>query len=767
VAFTITQRHVGDSAAENPQAEDKDAAWLKLARDAYTASTDYYTANLQKQVDDAIRAFDSRHASDSKYYSEAYKYRSKTFRTKPRTMVRRHESAVDAALFSGEELLDAKAFDQGDALAALGARVGKALVTYRLKHSIPWYLIAIGAAQDAFKTGVCISYNYWEYAYEDETVEQLVQAQDPDTGETLEVKREETQRRVKQDHFCIELMPVDQVRFSPAAKWYDVIGTSPYVIRIVPMYLCDVEERMDDPPPNAPKWRKYTRQQIIAAGMDNDSATERQARNEKKQDPYTEHTEDENDFTIVFLREYFVKRKGKKMVYWTIGDELMLSDPEPLGDVYLHGEIPITMGVCAIETHRVVPKGLTGMSMPITREANEVANQRLDNVKLVLNKQYLTRAGANIDTSNLRNNIPGATTAVGNVEADVKVLEFTDVTGSSFQEQDRLNAEFDELTGSFSASSINSNRNLNETVGGLQLLNAGASAMTEYTIKTWVQTWVIPTLNQCLLLEKEYETDQEVITAALNAAGLGALMQQQQITLDQLLGTKMYATINVGQAATDPNLRLMRFTTGMNMLTAMTQNPLPGANIQEISTELFSILGYADGRRFFSAQDFQKQVLDNAQQLAQKIVSEAEQNAQTMFKAASDAVEHAMSKRTQAQNEQMQLLREEMALLQRAVAQAIRELAFERDHIGAAPPSLNTTLKSQTDSQHKAHATTAPGAEPRLSELQAAAEELQRKAAALDPLGREADVAAVVQNAQDIASQIDAAMKNLGATTDG
>ena len=767
MAFTITQRHVGESADAPVRASSPDTEYLKISRDSYRASTSYYETNLQKQVDDSIRAFDSRHPEDSKYQSEAYKYRSKTFRPKPRTMVRRHEAAVDAALFSGEELLDTKAFDEGDALAVLGARVGKALVTYRLKHSIPWYLIALGAAQDAFKTGVCISYNYWDYQYDEETVEQQVEALDPATGETLNVNREEKTRKVKQDHFCVELLPIDSVRFSPAAKWYDVIGTSPYVIRIVPMYLCDVEQRMDDPPPNAPKWKKVERTEIIAHGSDNDSATHRKARNEKRQDPQTEHVEDMNEFTIVFLREYFVRRKGKIETWWTIGDDLILSDPTPLAEVYLTGEIPITYGVCAIETHRVAPKGLVGMSNPITRETNEIANQRLDNVKLVLNKQYLIRAGSNVDTSNLRNNIPGATTAVGNIESDVKVLEFNDVTGSSFQEHDRLNAEFDELTGSFSASSINSNRNLNETVGGMQLLNAGAAAITEYTVKTWVETWVKPTLNQCLQLEKEYETDQEVITAALNAAGMGAMMQQQEITLDQLLGTKMYATINVGQAATDPNLRLMRFTTGMQMLTTMTQNPLPGANIAEISTELFQILGYADGRRFFNAQDFQKQVLEKAQNLAQQIVSDAEKNAQGMFKAASDAVEHAMSKRTQAQNEQMQLLREEMALLQRAVAQAIRELAFERDHIGAAPPSLNTSLTSQTNSEHKAHAQDAVGAQPRFSELASAAAELQAKASALDPIGREGDVQEIVMNAREIAARIDEAVRGLQGEPNG
>jgi len=50
--------------------------------------------------------------------------------------------------------------------------------------------------------------------------------------------------------------------------------------------------------------------------------------------------------------------------------------------------------------------------------------------------------------------------------AGVKELKSSDVTRSSYEMQDRLNVDFDDIAGSFSTSSVASNRKLNETVGG-------------------------------------------------------------------------------------------------------------------------------------------------------------------------------------------------------------------------------------------------------------------------------------------------------------
>ena len=66
--------------------------------------------------------------------------------------------------------------------------------------------------------------------------------------------------------------PIDEQgvdRFDPAADWTDPINTSPYLIRLVPMYVDDVLERMEleDPKTGAPKWKKYSEAEIREATL--------------------------------------------------------------------------------------------------------------------------------------------------------------------------------------------------------------------------------------------------------------------------------------------------------------------------------------------------------------------------------------------------------------------------------------------------------------------------------------------------------------------
>ena len=71
--------------------------WLQLAKDAHQSSTSYVDANYRKKWEDGLRMFQSRHPQDSKYLSDAYKHRSKIFRPKSRSLVRKHEAAAAVA----------------------------------------------------------------------------------------------------------------------------------------------------------------------------------------------------------------------------------------------------------------------------------------------------------------------------------------------------------------------------------------------------------------------------------------------------------------------------------------------------------------------------------------------------------------------------------------------------------------------------------------------------------------------------------------------
>ncbi len=63
--------------------------YLSLAKEAYTTSTNYFDASIRRQVEAAIRQFQGVHPAGSKYHSDTYKSRSRLFRPKTRSTIRK------------------------------------------------------------------------------------------------------------------------------------------------------------------------------------------------------------------------------------------------------------------------------------------------------------------------------------------------------------------------------------------------------------------------------------------------------------------------------------------------------------------------------------------------------------------------------------------------------------------------------------------------------------------------------------------------------
>ena len=137
--------------------------WMKLARDAFKRSTTYYENNYRKNIEDGLKLFNSQHPRDSKYNSEAYKFRSRIFRPKTRSVIRRHEAAAMMGLFSNPDVVSIDPVNEDDMQQVVSAAINKELLQYRLKKSLPWEVISIGAFQDAMTVGICASFQYWDY----------------------------------------------------------------------------------------------------------------------------------------------------------------------------------------------------------------------------------------------------------------------------------------------------------------------------------------------------------------------------------------------------------------------------------------------------------------------------------------------------------------------------------------------------------------------------------------------------------------------------
>lgn len=592
--------------------------WIKLAKDADQRSTTYFENNYRKRWEDDLRMFQSKHPRDSKYNADSYKYRSRIFRPKSRSVVRKNEATAALAFFSNPDVMSIDPQNDDDISQIMSAEVMQHVLQYRLTETIPWFLTVIGGFQDAMTVGLVASMQVWRYR---QTMEKkTVAGIDQQTLEQVEVEVEVP--KILQDEPCVELFPIENIRFDPAAHWYDVVKTSPYLIMQIPMYVNDVLENMENEDKQGNKWKRLSKAKILKARVDPDNAM-RQARNEQSEDAQSQ-TSQFNEFDVVMVHLNFIRRGDVCWAYYTLKADELLSTPMPVEEMFLHckdGRPPVQIGFTVLETHKPVPTSLVGLTRELQKEANEIANQRLDNVKYVLNKRSLVRRGANVDVDSLLRNVPGGITMVNDVEKDIREVNWQDVTSSSYQEQDRVNVDFDELAGNFAQSSVQTNRKLNETVGGMKIMAQGANALTEYGIHVYVVTWMVPVLKQLIKMEAAYETDQVILALAASKAKLFPKYGVSEVT-DDMLNADLLMSVNVGMGATDPDARLQRFTHATQLYTALVQANLPDADLKEMRKQVFGLSGFPNSLKFFNKQ------VDPAIEQLKKVAQTAEAEAQ-------------------------------------------------------------------------------------------------------------------------------------------
>jgi hypothetical protein len=607
-----------DAAGGNKSSIDP---WLKLAKDAYSRSTTYFDNNYRKSWEDNLRMFQSKHPRDSKYMSDSYKYRSRIFRPKTRSVVRKNEATAALAFFSNPDVVTIDPVDDSNAEQAWGAAVMQELLQYRLTKTIPWFLTVIGGFQDAMTIGIVCSLQVWRYRQKME--KKTVKGFHPLLGD---IEAEVDVPKVLEDRPDIMLFPAENVRFDPAAHWHDVVGTSPYLIFQIPMYVNDVLDNMDSEDRQGNTWKRIDKKTLLEArveGMD----PMRQTRNDNREDPQNVSS-DVNEFDVVMTHLNFVRSGDTTYAYYTLKDTHLLTEPMPVEEMFLHckdGRPPAQIGFCVIETHKPVPTSKVGLTSELQRETNEIGNQRLDNVKFVLNKRWLIRRGANIDVESLLRNVPGGVTMVNNVETDALPVNWQDVTSSSFQEQDRVNVDFDELAGNFAQSSVLTNRKLNETVGGMRMMSQGANMMTEYDIRVFVETWVEPVLRQLVKLEEAYETDEVVLGVAGQKSGFFQKFGRAA-PIDSLLSQELTLSVNVGMGATDPDMRLQRAMQAFSMYGQLATAGPPDLNLPEVRKMIFGLAGMRGFARLFQQVDVRlvqaKQMLGQAEQQAKAVVDQ-------------------------------------------------------------------------------------------------------------------------------------------------
>ena len=605
----------------DPDDNADERGWLRRARAAYRSSTTYVDANFRKGWDDSIRAFNNQHPGDSKYTQPAYDKRSKLFRPKIRSVIRKNEAAAAAAFFSNMDVVSISASDQTDKAQLISAEVMKQLLQYRLTRSIPWFQTLLGGLQDAQVTGMVCAHVYWKY---EELASTVV------------------------DKPCVDIVPIENMRFDPSASWIDIVNTSPYIIHLMPMYAMDIKAKME-----TGEWRDSpVTSAAVGAGMD----STRLARNTNKEDPLSSESRALEDYDIAWVQRHIHRRDGEDWEFYTLGEIGLLTEPVPLIDVVFHGKRPYVVGTCIIETHKAMPSGVPTLARGLEDEINEIANQRIDNVKFALNKKWFAKRGVEVDLAGLTRNVPGGVVMMNDPANDVREITWPDVTQSSYAEQQGLDMSMDELLGNFNPAAMMTAGAGNAPARNMAMLNQSNGTLVEYLIRTFVETFVQPVLRQLVLLEQQYETDRVILGMAAKSSKMLQRFGIDEVT-DELLAQEITLNVNVGMGATDPTQKLQKFLAAFTAFTGAMRNPTPGVNMVEVGKEIFGHLGYADGSRFFTNDNPQVDQLQ--QQLRAAMMQIQQLTSKMQEKQSAQVVGLTKTRETNQTKMQIEALRQE------------------------------------------------------------------------------------------------------------
>ena len=583
--------------------ENGDNNAMTIARDAYRTAYDWFTASTRPDIERNISHFQGRHAPGSKYFSNQYKNRAKGFRPKTRTIVRKNEAMGATAFFATRNVTEIRAENPANIVDRVSAEINSEILEYRFKHTLNWFLTVQGAYQDTMVAGVVISHQYWKYEEQihrvpvyDERGEAVI---DNETGEPA-MDEEIT---VIHDTPAIELRPIENVLFSPNASWLDPLGTSPFIIDRIPMAVIDVFSMIQqDSTKSEIPWKPgITKEMLLQGRSENDTDdTVRRQRQRSRLDPAEETTYLNTDYDTIWIHRNIIKQDGRDYIYYTLSTFYLLSDPIPLEQAYKWlkpGERPYKMGFSTLEAHKNYPQSLVTLVSGLQQQANELSNQRTDNVALTLNRRYFVKRGQGIDLKSLQRNVPGGVTLMNNVDGDIRVEAPPDVTSSSYEEQDRINTDFDDIAGNFSSSSVATNRKLNETVGGMEMLSGDADAITEYQLRVFTETWVEPVIKQLIQMEQRHETDPAIFAMVGEKMELWKRFGISEIQDDMIQGN-MTVEVNVGFGATNPSQRINRLAQALQTIGAFAPDMAKRINQDEVGKEVFAALGYRGPDRF-------------------------------------------------------------------------------------------------------------------------------------------------------------------------
>lgn len=600
---------------------------------------------------DAEDAYKNEHNSTSKYVTAAYRNRSKYFKPKTRIAILKARMSSMTALHGTENVINVSAQNEGDIEQRANASLIQEIVNARfgsktLKSGVPWTRITEAARHYSLTRGVCVSKQNWIHKTEDVEEERTVQEPviDPDTNEPImnpetgQPFMEEKTRKIKikqvmMDKPHIDVIAPENVLIDPSSDWLNPVQSSPVVILNYPMQYEDLMMMLDENFVSFISWRDditmedirgslYSEKELLGLSAASEGNDQNRFSNAGREATGPGRYGNQAGM-VVDVRECFFRIDGQDYHCYTLGDKKILSDPTPVVKVYPWngGERPLVMGTDMADPNDLYPLSSVTSWKQTQDEINETANLRMDALKQTVYPTAKVRGGKKVDMEALQRRDAFGVILVSD-PTDIEWDRPPEPGQGIFQESNLLNNDFDELAGQFSAGSVESNRQMNETVGGMAMLSSATNSLAEYGLKIWIETWVEPVLSQVIKMEQYFEADENIIAIAGQRAQLWQRFGISEVT-DELLEKQIDVSVNVGMGPTDPLQKLARFSQSMQVAMPFVQMGVERGqvtlNYDELFDEIMSKAGFKDGAgRFFMISE-QGQQMVPMQQVQQQI----------------------------------------------------------------------------------------------------------------------------------------------------
>jgi len=532
-----------------------------LMKDATTYCEDYRSNNIDPRHREADDAYHGILKNLQDYIDRG---RSCLFIPKTQTRVDKWTKTLVNAFFLSDDIVTCQY-----SLDEAKERFTNEVLNRRLEAKTAFFMFLVDFAHATVKYGNAIGKTGWEYS-ESSTKESTP---DPTTGEMMDT----TVTTPTVDKPFFEVVPFEQIQIDYRCTTTNPVEDSPFFRHWTPMYVTDVEDKFA-----SKEWRK-------PKGINWDKLSEgpwtldvvRKSRQGGMADPSQSNVGSASDgpalsYRQVWVVENYFRSGGTDWTFISLGDEHIVTEPERVTDKFVHHKRPFSLTKYNPESFRVVSSGLPLMIGGLQDETNATRNQRRDNVSLCMNKQWLAKRGMGLQLGSLMNSRAGAVHLGDNISEDaIKEIPMTDVTASSYREEEINNRDIDEVSG-HSANTMGVEAPDRQTATASAIAASSAGEDEAFRIKCFIETGVRPLLEMFYDNIVEMENDPDVLQFASINTGLPP---------DETLIARGELVINAGMGATNKELRASKYERGMNMLTQ-----LAGVNPEGAA----KFLGYAD-----------------------------------------------------------------------------------------------------------------------------------------------------------------------------